>query len=493
MIRPVVLCGGKGSRLWPLSRELYPKQFLAVHGNLTLLQETILRAQAVTNALEEQGAGPVMAICNQEHRFWVAEQREQLGSKGEIVLEPMGRDTAAPVAVAALLADPDDLLFIMPSDHVIHDREMLRRAVEHGAALAREGWLVTFGIEPTVPETGYGYILEGSPIREEGFAVERFVEKPDLAAAKAYLASGRYCWNSGMFLLRAGTVLEELGNHAPDVLSSCRAAVSSATRDLDFIRLGEAAFSGCRAECFDRAVLEKTDRCAVVPLRAGWSDLGTWGAFYDEGGKDASGNVLRGDVLAEQSENCYLHAEGHLVCALGLSDVIVVETADAVLVADRNRPQLVKEVYSRLRAEGREEAVAHRKTYRPWGSFESMDRGGRFQVKRITVKPGQVLSLQKHYHRAEHWVVVSGTAQVTNGEREFLLTEDQSTYIPVGHVHRLANPGNIPLELIEVQTGAYLGEDDIVRFEDVYGRSRTRPEGALTEESPEEASPALAE
>lgn len=465
MIKPIILCGGKGSRLWPLSRKYYPKQFLSLEKGRSLLQHTLLRTETL------ELPRPPMIVCNNEYRFLVADQLRQLDMDGEIVLEPEGRNTAPAAASAALLADPDDLLFFMPADHVIEDGAALRDALNRATPLAREGMLVTFGIRPTAPETGFGYIQRGEPCGQ-GFAVRRFVEKPDRETVTRYMASGDHFWNSGMLLAKASTFLEEMRRHAPDILDVCREAVDKRYVDMDFIRLEESAFARCRAQSIDYAVLEKTANCAMAVLQAEWRDVGTWTALYDLNEKDGDGNVRQGDVHCQDVSGSYLRSESQLLVAFGVDDLIVVQTKDATLVSSRDRAAELQQVYSQLELVDRPETLMHPKVYRPWGTFEGMDRGERFQVKRITVYPGQVLSLQKHAHRAEHWVVVRGTATVTLGEQKLLLTEDQSTYIPPGTLHRLANESEDPLEIIEVQTGGYLGEDDIERLEDVYGRRR---------------------
>lgn len=464
MIKPIMLCGGSGSRLWPLSRELYPKQFLALQGEKTLLQDTLLRAATLRDSL------PPLAICNREHRFIVAEQVHSLGLTGEIVLEPVARNTAPAVAVAALLCEEQDhVLLVLPADHQIQTTEAFAQAVHKALPLARQGALVTFGITPTTPETGYGYIQRG-PATGQGFEVEAFVEKPDADNALRMVSSGDHYWNSGIFMFTARAILRELEEFAPLILESCRQAVARSSNDIDFLRLDADAFAACPSDSLDYAVMEKTRCGMVMPMDVYWSDLGSWSALYDAGVKDPAGNVVSGDVFAQSSRNCYLHSKDRLLAAVGVEDVIAVVTSDAVLVAHKDSSQEVKDVVTRLRQEGRDEAVVHRKVYRPWGSYESTDYADRFQVKRITVNPGQVLSLQKHHHRAEHWIVVRGTAEIVNGDKKLLLSEDQSTYIPIGNVHRLGNPGKIPLEIIEVQTGPYLGEDDIVRLEDIYDR-----------------------
>ncbi len=464
-ILPVILSGGSGTRLWPLSREAYPKQFLPLAGELTMLQATWQRVAAIA------AHGPLV-IANEAHRFVAAEQLQQVGAQPQaIILEPLGRNTAPAIAVAALEATgngADPLLLVLPSDHVIADEAAFRAAVQQAAAAAEAGKLVTFGIVPTGPETGYGYI-KAAP-GEGARAVERFVEKPDLETATGYVASGQYLWNSGMFLLRASRYLAELARFNPAMLDHSRTAWQRARRDADFTRLDAEAFAAVPSDSIDYAVMEKTSDAVVVALDAGWNDVGSWTALRDVSTQDGDGNAHHGDVIAIDCRNTYAYAQ-RLVALVGLDDVVVVETDDAVLVGKADRMQEVKDVVSRLKAEGRSEATWHRKVYRPWGAYDSIDNGERFQVKRITVNPGASLSLQMHHHRAEHWVVVSGTAEVTRGEEVLLLGENQSTYIPLGVTHRLRNPGKLPLELIEVQSGSYLGEDDIVRFEDTYGRS----------------------
>lgn len=463
-IQPVILSGGSGTRLWPLSREAYPKQFLPLASELTMLQATWKRVEAIA------ARGPLV-IANEEHRFVAAEQLQQVGAEpAAIILEPVGRNTAPAIAVAALEATregADALLLVLPSDHVISDNAAFLRAVEQAAGAAEAGKLVTFGIVPTGPETGYGYIKAAAG--EGTRAVERFVEKPDLATATDYVASGQYYWNSGMFLFKASRYLQELERFQPAMLASSRDAWSKARRDADFTRLDKEAFAAVPSDSIDYAVMEKTADAMVVPLDAGWNDVGSWTALRDVSQQDGDGNAHQGDVIAIDCRNTYAYGQ-RLVAMVGLDDVIVVETDDAVLVGKGDRMQEVKAVVAQLKAEGRSEATWHRKVYRPWGAYDSIDNGARFQVKRITVKPGGTLSLQMHHHRAEHWIVVSGTAEVTRGEEVLLLSENQSTYIPLGVTHRLRNPGRLPLELIEVQSGSYLGEDDIVRFEDTYGR-----------------------
>ena len=467
---PVIMAGGTGSRLWPLSRELKPKQFLP----LTDDQRSML--QATVDRLQGLPVAPLTVICNEEHRFLAAEQlRNTAGAQGaSIVLEPAGRNTAPAIALAALHAiqsQPDATLLVLAADHLISDVPAFQAAVRAAMPLAAVGKLVTFGVVATHPETGYGYVERGEPLPQGGFAVSRFVEKPDAATAQQYLDSGRYYWNSGMFLMGAQRYLDELARWQPEMLAACQRALNDARADLDFVRVGKAAFEACPADSVDYAVMEKTRDAAVVPLDAGWSDVGSWSALWAVSPRDDHGNAQRGDVWQVGSHNTLVHAEGRLVTTVGVDNLVVVETADAVLVAHKDRVQDVKKVVEHLKAAGRTEHVNHREVYRPWGMYDSIDHGTRYQVKRITVKPGAKLSVQMHHHRAEHWIVVSGTAKVTNGDQTFLVTENQSTYIPVGQVHALENPGVIPLELIEVQSGSYLGEDDIVRFEDRYGRA----------------------
>ncbi|MGE8226071.1 MAG: mannose-1-phosphate guanylyltransferase/mannose-6-phosphate isomerase [Stenotrophomonas sp.] len=464
-ILPVILSGGSGTRLWPLSREAYPKQFLQLAGEHSMLQATWLRvADVATQA-------PIV-VANEAHRFVAAEQLQQVGTTpSAILLEPIGRNTAPAIAAAALEAcrdGADPLLLVLPSDHLISDVAHFHRAILEAADIAEQGKLVTFGIQPTAPETGYGYIKAVSG--EGARAIERFVEKPDLATAQDYVASGEYYWNSGMFLFRTSRYLQELERLQPQILAACRVSWEKARRESDFIRLDADAFKASPSDSIDYAVMEKTIDAAVVPLDAGWSDVGSWTALRDVSEQDANGNAHRGDVIAIDCHDTFAYGD-RLIAMVGLDDVIVVETDDAVLVGKSDRMQEVKDVVARLKADGRSEATWHRKVYRPWGAYDSIDNGERFQVKRITVKPGGTLSLQMHHHRAEHWIVVSGTAEVTRGDEVLLLAENQSTYIPLGVTHRLRNPGKLPLELIEVQSGSYLGEDDIVRFEDTYGRA----------------------
>jgi len=456
--------------LWPVSRELYPKQFLPLTGQGSLLVQTLERAAAIDDV-----AAPIV-VCNDEHRFLVAEQLRQSGiAPAAILLEPEGKNTAPAVAVAALRAlelNADATLLVLPADHVIQQPEAFAEAVARGLSAAAEGYLVTFGIVPTAPETGYGYIQAGAAWRDGIHELKQFVEKPDLETAKKYVSSGDYVWNSGMFLLRADAYIAELEAHAPLILAAARKALAAAQTDLDFARLDKTAFAMCPSDSIDYAVMEHTRKGMVIPLACGWSDVGSWSSLWEVEGKDEDGNVLSGDVLVHDVNASYIRSESRLVAAIGVDDIVVVETSDAVLIANKARVQDVKHIVAALKKNHRDEATLHKRVYRPWGSYESLVNAHRFQVKRIVVNPGQQLSLQMHHHRAEHWIVVSGTAKVTCGDKEYLLSEDQSTYIPLGNRHRLANPGVIPLEIIEVQTGSYLGEDDIVRFQDVYGRSQ---------------------
>ncbi|CAN5126043.1 mannose-1-phosphate guanylyltransferase/mannose-6-phosphate isomerase [soil metagenome] len=468
-IIPVVLCGGSGSRLWPLSREAYPKQFLCLNGEESLLQQTVRRMQGI------DGLRPSMLICNESSRFLAAEQLREIGvDDAKIVLEPVRRNTAPAIAVAALHAlaqNEDPLLLVVPSDHLIKDQSAFRDAVQLGRRCAEEGDLVTFGVNPTAPETGYGYIRGGAATRGQTFPVVAFVEKPDLHTAKRYIESGDYYWNSGMFLFRASRYVEELGRFQPEILAACTEALATATMDLDFIRLGREAYLSSPDNSIDYAVMEHTANASMVAMQAGWSDIGSWDSVWQEARKDEFNNATQGDVLLQDCENCLVHGTTRLVTAVGISNAIVIETADAVLIMGSDCAQDSKKMVARLALDNRPETREHRKVFRPWGTYEGIGAGKRFQVKRITVNPGARLSVQMHYHRAEHWVVVSGTAKVVTGEKEYLLTENQSTYIPLGTVHSLENPGKIPLEIIEIQSGAYLGEDDIVRLHDNYGRA----------------------
>lgn len=468
-IIPVILSGGSGTRLWPLSRNCFPKQFLDLLDGTSLYQATLERVQAVSDA-------PPIIVTNEEHRFLVAEQTLQMGVKPEaIMLEPVARNTAPAIAVAALKALADHpgespQILVLPADHNIVDVAGFASTVMKGSEAADTGQLITFGIVPSHPETGYGYIRSGDTISGAVRQVAEFVEKPDLATATSYVDSGDYFWNSGMFLFRADRLLEELETYQPKMIEACRTAVEKGTEDLDFFRLDKDAFGESPEDSIDYAVMEKTDNACVIPMSAGWSDVGAWPALAEINEANADNNVLRGDVLTHDSNNCMVHAESRLVAAVGVDNLVVVETPDAILVSTKDRAQDVKAIVNQLKAEDRSEATMHREMYRPWGKYDSVDAGERFQVKRITVKPGAELSLQMHHHRAEHWIVVSGTAEVTCDDSITTLTENQSTYIPLGSVHRLANRGKIPLEIIEVQSGSYLGEDDIVRYSDNYGR-----------------------
>jgi mannose-1-phosphate guanylyltransferase/mannose-6-phosphate isomerase len=469
-IVPVILSGGSGTRLWPVSRESFPKQLWPLISERTLMQETALRATG-------PGFAPPIVVCNNEHRFLIAEQlRAADVHDARILLEPVGRNSAPAIAAAAALVaedDPDAVLWMMAADASITDAAALKTALAAAAVAARAGYVVTFGMKPTTAETGYGYIEIGDPLPDADgiYRVARFLEKPDSITAQRFLSDGRHLWNSGMFVFTARTLLQELEQHAPDVLPAVRQAVIDRRSDLDFIRLGVAAFTSCPSISLDYAVAERTSRAAVVPADLGWSDVGSWSALWDLGAKDANGNVAVGDVVLEGAQDCYVRSDGMLAAVVGLTDVVVVVTEDAVLAMHRSRAQDVKKVVDRLKAAGRPEAVAHNRSYRPWGYYESLIQGDRFQVKRIVVTPGRQLSLQSHFHRAEHWVVVNGTARVTRDQEVVILRENESIYLPLGCVHRLENPGKIALTLIEVQSGAYLGEDDIVRLEDTYGRT----------------------
>jgi mannose-1-phosphate guanylyltransferase/mannose-6-phosphate isomerase len=471
MIHPVILSGGTGTRLWPMSRTLYPKQLLNLLGHDSLLQQTVRRVA------DRQGFASPLVVANEEHRFIIAEQlREIAATPRALLLEPVGRNTAPAACIAALAlteAEPDPLMLIMPSDHTIGDLASFADAVERAATAARAGALVSFGIAPQRAETGYGYIRRGGELdgAEGVFAVAEFVEKPGPQQAQAYVASGEHSWNSGIFLFPARVYLDELERLRPDMVAACRNALATAQRDSDFVRLGREAFAACDSDSIDYTVMEHTRRAAVVPVSMEWSDVGSWDALWEMGAKDQHGNSIEGNVVAEETRNCYLRSEAGLVAAIGIEDLVVVSTADAVMVAPRNRTQDVKKLVARLVKDRRDEADALPTVHRPWGTFTSLHNGHRVQVKHIMVKPGGKLSLQMHHHRAEHWVVVQGTARIRRGDQEMMLSEDQSTYIPIGTAHRLENPGKIPLHLIEVQSGSYLGEDDIIRLEDSYGRS----------------------
>jgi len=484
LVQPVVLSGGSGTRLWPLSREKYPKQLLSLVGDDSLLQATVRRVQG-THGVE---LAPPMVVCNEEYRFVIAEQLRLVGQSGTVVLEPCGRNTAPALTIAALASQKnqaDPVLLVMPADHVITDVAAFQQVVSQGAALAEAGAVVTFGITPDAPETGYGYIQSGNAYGGENGTgakvIKRFVEKPDVITAQSYLAEGSYLWNSGLFMMRASVWLAAMGHCRADILAACQIAWDQGQTDGDFVRVGKEAFAQCPSDSIDYAVMERIAASGqagaaelpvgvVLPLSAGWSDVGAWDALWQVLPKDSSGNVSQGDVLLQDCENTLALSEGRLIACVGVRDLVVVETADAILVSHKDTTQDVKKIVDALKAKGRPEGSIHRKVFRPWGWYDGVDGGERFQVKRIVVKPGGTLSLQMHHHRAEHWIVVSGTAKVTKGDESFLLSENESTFIPLGTTHRLENPGRVPLEMIEVQSGSYLGEDDIVRFEDVYGR-----------------------
>ena len=472
MLIPLILSGGSGTRLWPVSRRNLPKQFLNLAGQDTLFQQTLTRTAGLPDL-----AAPIV-VASEDHRFLAAEQLLEKGiDNATIVLEPLARNTAPAIALGALQAvaqDPDALVLVLPADHLIGDTANFESAVASARVLAEQGWLVTFGIRPDAPETGFGYIRRGQALDSDTFKVAQFVEKPDRATAESYLAGGDYDWNSGMFLFRASRYLEELGQHAPEMLAAVQIAHAGAHQDLDFLRIDAELFGQVPEDSIDYAVMEKTARAAVVPVSCGWSDIGSWAALWAAGDKDADDNLREGDTLVVNTTGSLLRShERHLVAAVGVENLVIVSTADATLVAHRDAAQDVKKIVEQLKASGRTEHSLHRMVLRPWGSYDSIEEGARFQVKRIVVKPGATLSLQKHHHRAEHWIVVTGTAEVTCDEKVFLLSENQSTYIPLGSTHRLRNPGKMPLELIEVQSGSYLGEDDIVRLDDAYGRAGT--------------------
>jgi mannose-1-phosphate guanylyltransferase/mannose-6-phosphate isomerase len=483
LIQPVVLSGGSGTRLWPLSREKYPKQLLPLIGEDSLLQATVRRVEGIADF----DLAPPMVVCGEEYRFVIAEQLRLLGKPGTIVLEPTGRNTAPALTLAALAAikkEADPVLLVMPADHVITNITAFQSVVSQGAALAAQGAVVTFGITPDAPETGYGYIQSGAAYQgntsenaSNACLISRFVEKPDLATAQTYLDAGSYLWNSGLFMMRASVWLAAIKTCRPDILAACQTAWDQGSSDGEFVRVGKEAFAACPADSIDYAVMERLavgtgslPPGVVIPLSAGWSDVGAWDALWQVLPKDASGNVAQGDVLLQDCSNTLALSEGRLIACVGVTDLVVIETADAILVVHKDKTQDVKKIVDILKKQGRAEGSIHRKVFRPWGSYDGVDAGERFQVKRIVVKPGGILSLQMHHHRAEHWIVVSGTAKITRGEEVFLLSENQSTFIPLGTTHRLENPGCVALEMIEVQSGSYLGEDDIVRFEDVYGR-----------------------
>lgn len=460
----VIMAGGSGTRLWPVSRANHPKQFLALYGDDTMLQSTMKR-------LEGLNVESSITICNEEHRFFVAEQLREIDKLGSIILEPAGKNTAPTIALAALSSkdDQDPMLLVLAADHVIQDEAAFTKAVSDAIPLAESGKLVTFGVVAHEPNTGYGYIKKGAP-QGVGFAVDMFVEKPTLKIATEYLESGDYFWNSGMFLFKASRYIEELQKHRSDIYDACKLSMKDVSKDNDFLRVNKPAFDECPSESIDYAIMEKTEHAVVVPMDAGWSDIGSWSSLWDISKKDLNGNSVHGDVILHKTNNSYVRTDGKLVAAIGVDDLVIVSTKDVLVVAHKDSDQNVKKIAEQLKQKKRTEWELHREIYRPWGRYDSIDSGDRYQAKRITVKPGAKLSVQMHHHRAEHWIVVSGTARVTNGEKNFLLSENESTYIPVGVVHALENPGKVNLELIEVQTGRYLGEDDIVRFEDKYGR-----------------------
>lgn len=481
LLLPVILCGGSGTRLWPLSRETYPKQFLALGGDgVSMLQDTARRLDGVASHVPK---APPIVVCNHEHRFLAAQQLQEAGMEGaRLILEPCGRNTAPALTLAALVADPQAILLAMPADHVMTQIAQLHAAVETAWQLASEGAMVTFGIVANRPETGYGYIQKAQALKGgNAFAIQSFAEKPSQELAQTYVQSGDYLWNSGLFMVQAGQWLKAMAALQPQMLQTCQDAVAKCVQDMDFIRPDGKAFATCPADSIDYAVMEHLPGndalgipARVVSLDAGWSDLGAWDALWDVLPHDAQGNAHAGQTLAIDTRDSLLFSETCLVATVGVDNLVVVETPDAILVADKRKTQDVKKIVAELKAQKRPLAFNHRKVHRPWGWYDSIDSGERFQVKRIVVKPGAQLSLQMHHHRAEHWIVVKGTAQVTNGDKTFLLSENESTFIPLGHIHRLANPGKVPLEIIEVQSGSYLGEDDIVRFEDTYGRLPTQ-------------------
>ncbi|MEZ8296055.1 mannose-1-phosphate guanylyltransferase/mannose-6-phosphate isomerase [Vibrio splendidus] len=495
MILPVILAGGSGSRLWPLSRELYPKQFLNIAGEQSMLQQTLQRLQGIDAHLTDSSCDAPFIICNEEHRFIAAEQiRSANVLHSGILLEPVGRNTAPAIALAALQAltkshntkgeAADPILLVLAADHHIAKTSEFQQSINRGVDYAKQGKLVTFGITPNAPETGYGYIKQGQPLISSlqletnttdqpthyAYDIECFVEKPDKATAEAYIRSEQYLWNSGMFMFKASRYLEELAEHLPEILAACKLALAKQNTDLDFIRIDAEAFKSSPSDSIDYAVMEKTSHAAVIPMDVGWNDIGSWSAIWDVSDKDEHNNVIEGDVLTVDSQHNYIHAENKLVATVGVDNLIIVETKDAILVANKDKVQGVKSIVSQLNQSGRTEHVHHREVFRPWGKYDVIDLGKRDKVKRITVKAGHQLSLQMHHHRAEHWVVVAGTAKVTNDEKTYLVEEDQSTYIPLGHIHCLENPGETPLEMIEVQTGSHLSEDDIIRYQDSYGR-----------------------
>jgi mannose-1-phosphate guanylyltransferase len=458
----VIMAGGSGTRLWPLSRASHPKQFLSLHDKVTMLQSTIMRLEG----LDIQSS---VTICNEEHRFFVAEQLRAIDKLGSIILEPVGRNTAPAIALAALSVDDDPLLLVLAADHVIQDEAAFTSTVYAAIPLAESGKLVTFGIEPNEAHTGYGYIKRGEK-NDVGFSVDKFVEKPSVELAKDYVSSGNYYWNSGIFLFKASKYLEELKNFRPDIYEACQYSVADMQTDLDFLRVDKEKFESCPSESADYAVMEKTKDAVVIPLDAGWSDIGSWSSLWDISEKDVNGNVTHGDVMILNSNDSYIRTDGKLVAAIGIDDLVIVSSKDVLMVSHKDSIQDIKAIVDKLKVSARSEWQLHREVYRPWGKYDLIDTGEHYQAKRITVKPGAKLSVQMHNHRAEHWIVVSGKARVTNGDKTFLLSENESTYIPVGVVHSLENPGKEELKLIEIQSGSYLGEDDIVRYEDIYDR-----------------------
>ena len=466
-ISPVILSGGSGSRLWPSSRSLYPKQFLKLVSDNTMLQETVFRLNGIDNV-----ESPVV-VANNEHRFFVADQLNKCGiTPGQIILESAARNTAPAIALAALALEGDDetVMLVLPADHIVDDQTAFQRAVNVGRREAEKGRLVTFGVVPNSPNTGYGYIHAGDPLSDGVFLVNAFVEKPDLETAKGYLNSGTYSWNSGIFMFKPSVYLRELEASRPEIIDICRLALERADRDLDFVRIDAASFESCPSDSIDYAVMEDTENAVVIPIDVGWNDIGSWSALWEQLEKDEHGNVLKGDVIVDGVTDSLIISEKKLIAGVGVDNIVLVETDDSILLVDKSRVQDVKSIVSYLKSEGRPEAELHRKVYRPWGFYDSIENSQGFQVKRLVVYPGAELSLQMHHHRAEHWVVVKGTAEVVNGDQRMLLRVNESTYIPIGATHQLINPGKLNLELIEVQSGDYLGEDDIVRFEDIYGR-----------------------
>ena len=468
MLYPVILCGGSGTRLWPLSREMYPKQFVDLGNGRTLFKDTLRRAAQIPNIAH------MLIVCNEAHRFYTSASLLECSMQAQVLLEPEARNTAPAIALAAFSVyekEPDGLLLVLPSDHLLQDEKAFAAAVQKAATLAEEGSIVTFGIPPTSPETGYGYIQQGEVLSHGGYAVVRFIEKPDTPRATAMIKAGGYLWNSGMFLVAASTYLDELKTFAPEIYTRCQEAWKGKCQDGAFLRPEREAFLSSPLDSIDYAIMEHTTRAVVFPLSLQWNDLGSWEAFYQIGEKDPSGNVCTGDIVIKNVHNSYLHGTNRLVAALDIDNIAVIETQDSVLVTTRNSVQQVKAIVSCLKAAHRHEYQYHHLVYRPWGNYECLARGPRFQVKRITVNPGEQISLQMHYHRAEHWIIVSGTALITNGKSEKIFTENQSTYIQLGKIHRLKNPGKLPLIIIEIQSGSYLEEDDIVRIKDQYGRN----------------------